>query len=82
MTVQRCHLCEENPLEARRYGNGGLETGEDCPICFQPTCRYHLTFVRWRWRDSGRVDSALVCKQCKRSYAHRDWDVANRDWIT
>ena len=27
MTVQRCHLCEENPLEARRYGAEALEEG-------------------------------------------------------
>jgi uncharacterized protein YbaR (Trm112 family) len=82
MTVRRCHLCEENPLEARRYGGEALAEGAICPLCYQPTCRFHLTMVRWRWRDGGRVDSTLVCKECRRTYAHRDWDAANRDWIT
>jgi len=82
MSVHRCYLCEHNPVDGRRYGGGGLEEGADCPICFQPVCRYHLTYVRWRWRESGEVDAALVCKECKRSYAHRDWDVFHRDWIS
>ena len=82
MSVQRCHLCDENPLEARRYGSEALAEGSTCPLCFQPTCRFHLTTVRWRWRDGGRLDSTLVCKACRRTYAHRVWDTANRDWIT
>jgi hypothetical protein len=82
VTVQRCHLCDGDPLEGRRYGNAGLAEGELCPICYRPTCRYHLTTVRWRWRDGGAVASGLICKACKSSYAHRDWDVARRDWIT
>lgn len=82
MSVRFCYLCNENPLEKRRYGNHGLADGEVCPICYQPTCRYHLTTVRWRWLDSGEVDDALVCKECKRTYAHRSWDAVNRDWIT
>ena len=82
MAVQRCHLCEENPTEARRYGEAGLDEGRDCPVCRQPTCRYHLTYVRWRWRETGRVDSTLVCKECKRTYSHREWDVYHRDWIS
>ncbi len=82
MSVLRCHLCEQNPDEARLYGGEGLEEGQNCPICYQATCRYHLTVVRWRWRNDGRVDSALVCKECRRTYAHRDWDTLNRDWIT
>lgn len=82
MSVLRCYLCEQNPDEARFYGDEGLEEGQDCPICYQPTCRYHLTVVRWRWRNNGRVDSALVCKECKRTYAQRDWDTLNREWIT
>lgn len=82
MAVQRCHLCEEDPVEARRYGSAGLEEGLLCPICYRPTCRYHLTTVRWRWRSNGHLDAGLICQSCKRSYAQRDWDVANRDWIT
>lgn len=82
MAIQRCYLCEESPLEARRYGSAGLEEGTLCPICYRPTCRYHLTTVRWRWREQGEVDAVLICKECKRSYAHRDWDVHHRDWIT
>lgn len=82
MSVKRCYLCEQDPLEGRRYGDAGLAQGADCPICFQPVCRYHLTTVRWRWRESGEVDAALICKECKRTYAHRDWDTFNRDWIS
>ena len=82
MSVIRCYLCEQDPVESRRYGGAGLEDGANCPICFQPACRFHLTYVRWRWRDSGDVDAALVCKECKRTYAHRDWDVFHRDWIS
>lgn len=82
MAVQRCYLCEESPLEARRYGEAGLEAGKDCPICYRPTCRYHLTMVRWRWRESGKVDATMICKECRRTYAHREWDVVHRDWIT
>ncbi|MCA9993796.1 MAG: hypothetical protein H6988_08205 [Pseudomonadales bacterium] len=82
MAVSRCHECEQDPLEKRRYGGSGLAEGSACPICYQPTCRYHLTTVRWRWRDGGQLGDTLICKACKRSYAHRSWDVANRDWIT
>ena len=82
MAVQRCALCDENRVEKRRYGRAGFEEGANCPICYQPTCQYHLTVVRWRWRESGEVDAARVCKTCKSSYAHRGWDVVNRDWIT
>lgn len=82
MTVGRCYICAKDPLAARRYGDPGLENGHDCPICYQPTCRYHLTVVRWRWRETGELDSALVCHECKRTYAHRDWDAANKEWIT
>lgn len=82
MAVQSCHLCNQNAEEKRRYGRSGLAEGEICPICYQSTCRFHLTTVRWRWRSSGAVDAALVCKACKNSYAHRDWDRHNREWIT
>lgn len=82
MGVKRCYLCEQDPLEGRRYGDAELAQGADCPICFQSVCRYHLTTVRWRWRESEEVDAALICKECKRTYAHRDWDTFNRDWIS
>lgn len=82
MTVQRCYLCDEDPEAQRLYGQYDLAKGENCPICYRPACAYHLTVVRWRWRDSGQVDSARVCQSCKRQYAHRQWDANNRDWIT
>lgn len=82
MSVQRCYLCEVNPIEGRRYGDAGLEDGVLCPICLQPTCRYHLATVRWRWRESGELDKAMICIECKRTYAHRDWDAFHRDWIS
>lgn len=80
--VARCHLCDSNPGERRLFGREALNEGVVCPICYQPTCRFHLTVVRWRWRASGETDSALACKACVRTYAHRDWDRYNRDWIT
>lgn len=80
--VNRCHICDEDPLTRQRYGRQGLEEGKVCPVCYQPTCRYHLTTVRWRWRESREVDAALVCQKCKRSYAHRSWDAFRREWIT
>ncbi|MCZ7672687.1 MAG: hypothetical protein M5U34_39005 [Chloroflexi bacterium] len=64
------------------YGQEALAEGEYCPICYQPTCRRHLSVVRWRWRESEELDSGLVCKNCVRTYAHRSWDVFHRDWIT
>ena len=82
MAVTRCYVCDEDELTKRRYAGGGLDEGENCPICYQPTCRYHLTAVRWYWRDSGETDSALVCPECKRTYQHRNWDAIHRDWIT
>jgi hypothetical protein len=82
MAVRFCFLCAEDPETRRRYGGAGLADGADCPICYQPTCRYHLTFVRWRWRENGAVDAALVCKRCKNGYAHRNWDSVRREWIT
>ena len=82
MSVHRCRLCEQSPEEARLYDDSGLESGGDCPICHSPTCRYHLTTVRWRWRDGSGVAAAQVCQACKRTYAHRDWDSFKREWIT
>ncbi|MEJ2746900.1 MAG: hypothetical protein P8183_03125 [Anaerolineae bacterium] len=82
MSVTRCYLCEQDPLFQRRMGQSGLAEGQNCPICFRPTCRYHLTTVRWYWRDTGKVGTALICKECKRTYQHRTWDSLHRDWIT
>ncbi len=82
MAVKSCHICNSDPLIKKRYGSAGLADGDYCPICYRPTCRYHLTTVRWRWRRTGEVDAALVCQDCKRHYEHRSWDVVNRDWIT
>ncbi|MCA9938361.1 MAG: hypothetical protein KC418_06950 [Anaerolineales bacterium] len=82
MGVTSCYLCATDPVTSRRYGGQGLAEGQLCPICHQSTCRYHLTTVRWRWRESGETDAALVCQSCKRAYAHRHWDSHHRDWIT
>ena len=82
MAVKYCHLCRQDPAASRRYGRQGLAEGIECPICYQPTCRYHLTVVRWRWRDTAEVDSTLVCRRCQRTYAHRYWDALKREWIT
>lgn len=82
MTVNRCHLCDENPQQKRRYRGEGLDEGIDCPICYRPTCRFHLSTVRWRWRENGTVESAQICQECKRGYKHREWDTLNRDWIS
>lgn len=81
MAVKYCYLCNKQ-ADGRSSDSAALQEGDDCPICYQPVCRQHLSVVRWRWRDSGELDSALVCKECVRSYAHRTWDVFRRDWIT
>jgi uncharacterized protein YbaR (Trm112 family) len=81
MAVTRCYLCEKD--EEARHLDTGLEEGIYCPVCHRPACRHHLATVRWRWRDEwGRVDSALVCIECRRTYRHRSWDAFNRDWIS
>lgn len=82
MAIKYCYLCNQDPVAKRQYGGVGLADGTDCPVCYQPTCRLHLTVVRWRWRETGQVDSALVCRTCVHSYAHRKWDAVRRDWIT
>jgi hypothetical protein len=82
MAVKRCDFCQADPVARRQYGGLGLAEGRDCPICYRPACRFHLTTVRWRWCESGELDAALICKPCKNSYAHRNWDAINRDWIT
>ena len=82
MSVTYCYICASNLREQKLYGQQGLAEGLVCPLCYQPACRYHLTTVRWRWRETGETEAALVCKDCKRSYVHRQWDVHQRDWIT
>ncbi|MBN1123248.1 MAG: hypothetical protein JXJ17_19405 [Anaerolineae bacterium] len=83
MTVTHCHICDKNPNEARRFRDTGHDQGQECPICQRPTCRHHLVRVRWRWRTPNReTGSALICRECHRSYAHRNWDPINREWIS
>ncbi|MFO7680949.1 MAG: hypothetical protein R6X34_12940 [Chloroflexota bacterium] len=82
MSVKVCYICQDEPQAVHRYGQAELDDGDYCPICYQPTCRRHLSVVRWRWRENGELDSALACKNCVRTYAHRSWDVFHRDWIT
>jgi C4-type Zn-finger protein len=82
MAVPYCYICQENEAEKRQYGDASLDQGDYCPVCHRPTCRYHMSRVRWRWKDTGTLDSALVCRDCKTSYRHRDWDAHNRDWIS
>lgn len=81
MPVPFCHMCDEEPLESR-YDDSALETGEYCPVCHRPACRYHLGTVRWRWKKSGQLGAARVCLACKNAYRHRDWDPVHRDWIS
>ncbi|MBE0690501.1 MAG: hypothetical protein IH587_10320 [Anaerolineae bacterium] len=82
MTVTYCHICNNEPQEKRSYGDEGLDQGDYCPVCHRPACRFHLGTVRWRWRNTGKLDSARVCMSCKNSYSHRDWDPVHRDWIS
>ncbi|MBZ0316910.1 MAG: hypothetical protein K8L91_10880 [Anaerolineae bacterium] len=82
MSVPYCHVCQSRPEEQRAFTDSGLEKGDYCPVCYRPTCSHHLATVRFRWRTDRRLDSALVCIECKRAYRHRNWDVANRDWIS
>lgn len=83
MSVYSCHICESNPEERQRLSDDGLAEGVVCPVCHRPTCAHHLVTVRWRWRDQGRgLDSARVCRECKRTYRHREWDPFLREWIS
>lgn len=81
MPVPYCHMCDKNQAEKDAYGHATLDQGDYCPICHRPVCRFHMARVRWRWNDGGKLESAMVCKECKNSYAHRNWDSYNRDWI-
>jgi hypothetical protein len=83
MAIDHCYICAENPTEARRLGPSRLLDGRECPLCHRPTCRYHLVTVRWRWRRPDRaLDSTQICRECHRTYQHRNWDTINRDWIS
>ena len=83
MAVTRCYLCEEEHSNRLRQDPADLEEGIVCPICHQPTCRRHLSTVRWRWRNATRdIASARICRTCKREFRHREWDPLNREWIT
>ena len=82
MTVPNCHVCDSREEDKKTYGDTGLSEGDYCPVCYRPTCKFHLATVRFRWLSDRRVDSAKVCIDCKRAYLHRNWDVANRDWIS
>ncbi|MBN1678921.1 MAG: hypothetical protein JW966_01430 [Anaerolineae bacterium] len=81
MPVPYCTICQQNEAEKQQYGDVTLERGDYCPICHQPVCRFHLNRVRWRWKTNGRLDSALICRDCRKSYRHRNWDAHLRDWI-
>jgi hypothetical protein len=82
MPVPYCHVCQAHPEEHKRYNTSGLENGDYCPVCHQPTCENHLATVRFRWLKDRQIDSARVCIDCKRAYRHRHWDVASREWIS
>lgn len=82
MPVPNCHVCDSNPDQKAIYGDSGLAGGDYCPVCHRPTCRHHLATVRFRWQADRRLDSEKICIDCKRTYAHRYWDVANREWIS
>jgi len=76
MSVPNCTICGV-------YVNAAdLEAGDYCPVCYNPTCQKHLSVVRFIWRETGQRDSVKVCQNCKRSYQHRHWDTARRDWIS
>ena len=83
MPVYHCFLCDKNPRDKARYGDAGLQKGIICPVCHRPVCTNHLTTVRWRWRTPAReLGAGQVCRDCKRTYRHREWDTINREWIT
>jgi len=79
MAVPTCTICASQQIAT---SENDLQDGDYCPICYNPTCRSHLTVVRFRWRENGQTDSALICKTCKTRYEHRYWDSARRDWIS
>jgi hypothetical protein len=82
MPVPYCHICNADDHEKQHYGDSGLATGDYCPVCYRPTCTHHMATVRFRWLKNRTLDSARICIECKRTYQHRYWDTANRDWIS
>jgi hypothetical protein len=82
MPVPYCHVCNANEEEKQRYGDAGLENGDYCPVCYRPTCQFHFATVRFRWIKDRSIGSDQICIDCKRTYRHRYWDTANRDWIS
>ena len=82
MSIKWCRSCNSDQDAKRRYRGEGLAEGKECPICYAPTCRYHLSTVRLRWKKDGRVGTAQICRECKRAYRHRSWDSLNREWIS
>lgn len=79
MSVPNCHLCKE---ERRDPTPQEQAEGDYCPTCHRPTCGRHMAVVRFRWKETRQVDSAMICKDCKTRYEHRYWDTARRDWIS
>jgi len=82
MAVPYCRICETHEDAKQRYGDTGLQDGDFCPICFRPTCRFHLGRVIWRWKENGQRAEAFVCLDCKNAYRHREWDAYHRDWVS
>ncbi len=82
MTVPYCKICDADATQKAQQDPADLAKGDYCPVCHHPVCGRHLSTVRFRWRETRQVDSAQVCATCKRTYAHRYWDTARRDWIS
>ena len=61
MSVPNCHICDSNTEEKQRYGEAGLAEGDYCPVCYRPTCKFHLATVRFRWNKDRSIDSAQIC---------------------
>lgn len=79
MAVPQCTQCRQLGVNTPTYD---LEGGDYCPICYNPTCKNHLTTVRFRWKETRQLDAVLICRNCKNSYQHRYWDSARREWIS
>lgn len=83
MTIPYCHVCNRNPSDKAAFGDSGFENGLFCPVCHRPVCEHHLTTVRWRWKTNRNdVGAAQVCRHCRKTFEHRNWDTLNRDWVT
>lgn len=79
MSVPYCAISRRKNLEPSAED---LANGDYCPVCYEPISRPYFRTVRFRWRESGQVDTAQICEDCKRTYRHRYWDAAQRDWIS